>query len=189
MVVSGFWVNMAALAFNFSVIIHMKLSCQHPKGLLTSPYVIHLYGFTFISIHSANNKVYEYLISTKVAFVLCSVSLLSLLQALVCIYAAPTQGLMTCRHQEYRMSETQNLLLQLEKHTYEQRNVVYCDKYFNNRQESPGSREEFNGFIVDDNLPRSELDLNLVRKQECYYPFCEISSTISDSSFFQEYKF
>lgn len=68
------------------------------------------------------------------------------------------------------MSEAQNLLLQLEKHTYEQRNVAYCDKYFNKMQESLGSREEFNGFImdVDDNLPRSELDLNLVRKQECY---------------------
>lgn len=35
---------------------------------------------------------------------------------------------------------------------------------------------------MDDNLHISELDLNLVSKRECYYSFCEVTSTISDSS-------
>lgn len=51
------------LALDFVVVTHMKLSFQHSKGLLTSPYVIHFYGYN----HSADNKVYKYLMSTTVA--------------------------------------------------------------------------------------------------------------------------
>lgn len=62
MVTSVLWVKITPLAFYFAVVIHKKLSFQHAKGLLISSHVTHFYDYN----HSADNKVYEYIISVRV---------------------------------------------------------------------------------------------------------------------------